>query len=262
MLALYGSVGVVAGLAQAVYLGAAFVLAAHLLGRARRRRDLAPFLLGVNLLCAMGFGYLLCSAGMAVAFLAPEGSPRLVAALLGAGYAATILGLAAALVFQWRVFWPGARWPLALVAGFLGAMVVGWGGGLASGALALGRYEGGWVWLLCAGTLGANLWVGIEPLVYHAKIRKRVRLGLAEPLVADRFLIWGLGSLARAAMVLLGPVSQLVLDRLGAEARLSYASVTLVVASLLGLSASVAYWLTFNPTAAYARWVERRYRAA
>ena len=69
MLALYGSVGVVAGLAQAVYLGAAFVLAAHLLGRARRRRDLAPFLLGVNLLFAMGFGYLLCSAGMATAML-------------------------------------------------------------------------------------------------------------------------------------------------------------------------------------------------
>jgi predicted membrane chloride channel (bestrophin family) len=37
--------------------------------------------------------------------------------------------------------------------------------------------------------------------------------------------------------------------------------VTLVTASLLGLATSVAYWLTFNPTAAYARWVERRYRA-
>ena len=32
-------------------------------------------------------------------------------------------------------------------------------------------------------------------------------------------------------------------------------------ASLLGLATSLAYWLTFNPTAAYSRWVERRYRA-
>jgi hypothetical protein len=261
MLELYGSVGVVAGLAQAVYLAAAFVLAAHLLGRARRSRDLAPLLLGVNLLLAMGFGYLLCSAGMAAAILTKEAPPRLVAGLLGSGYAATILGLLAALIFQWRVFWPGERWPLALVAGFFAAMVVGWLGYAASGALATGRYQGGWVWLLYAGMLGTNLWVGVEPLLYHRKLRKRVPLGLAEPLVADRFLLWGLGSLARAAMILMGPLSVLALDRLGADARLSYSAVTLVAASLLGLATSVAYWLTFNPTAAYARWVERRYRA-
>jgi hypothetical protein len=260
MLALYGSVGVVAGLAQAIYLGAAFALAAHLLGRARRRRDLAPFLLGLHLLLAMGFGYLLCSAGMATAFLSPQGSPRLVAGLLGTGYAATILGLCVALVFQRRVFWPTARWPLALMGAFVAAMLVGWSGYAASGQLATGRYQGGFVWLLYAGMLATNLWVGIEPLVYHAKLRKRVPLGLAEPLVADRFLLWGLGSLARAAMILLGPLSQLVLDRLGADARLSYSSATLVLASLLGLATSVAYWLTFNPTAAYARWVVRRYR--
>jgi hypothetical protein len=261
MLALYGSVGVVAGLAQAVYLGAAFVLATHLLGRARRRRDLAPFLLGLNLLLAMGFGYLLCSAGMAAAMLTEQPSPRLVAGLLGSGYAATIAGLCAALVFQWRVFWPAERWPVALMGVFLLAMLAGWLGYATSGALATGRYQGGWVWLLYAGMLATNLWVGIEPLVYHAKLKKRVRLGLAEPLVADRFLLWGLGSLARAAMILLGPLSALVLDRLGAEARLSYSSLTLVLASLLGLATSVAYWLTFNPTATYVRWVERRYRA-
>lgn len=261
MLALYGSVGVVAGLAQAVYLGAAFVLAVHLLGRAQRRRDLAPFLLGVNLLFAMGFGYLLCSAGMATAMLSAEPSPRLVAGLLGCGYAATILGLCAALAFQWRVFWPGERWPLWLMGLFCAAMVVGWAGYAQSGVLATGRYEGAFVWLLYAGMLATNLWVGIEPLVYHAKLRKRVRLGLAEPLVADRFLLWGLGSLARAAMLLLGPLAELALSRLGAEARLSFSSLTLVLASLLGLATSVAYWLTFNPTAAYSRWVERRYRA-
>jgi hypothetical protein len=261
MLALYGSVGVVAGLAQAVYLCAAFVLAAHLLGRARRHRDLAPFLLGVNLLFAMGFGYLLCSAGMATALLSAEPSPQLVAWLLGCGYAATILGLCAALVFQWRVFWPGERWPLGLMGVFFVAMVAGLAGYARSGVLATGRYEGAWVWLLYAGVLATNLWVGIEPLVYYAKLRKRVPLGLAEPLVADRFLLWGLGSLARAAMALLGPLAELVLSQLGAEARLSFSSVTLVLASLLGLATSVAYWLTFNPTGAYTRWVERRYRA-
>ena len=261
MLELYGSVGVVAGLAQAIYLGAAFLLAAHLLRRAKHSRELAPLLLGLNLLLAMGCGYLLCSAGMATATLAKDASPRLIEGLLGAGYAATILGLAAALLFNWRVFWPGQRWPLALGGCFLAAMVVGLLGYAASGLLATGRYSGGWVFLLYAGMLATNLWVAIEPLLYHAKLKKRIPLGLAEPIVADRFLLWGLGSLARAALVVMGPLSELALDRLGSDARLSYSSVMLVLASLLGLATSLAYWLTFNPTRAYARWVQRRYRA-
>jgi len=260
MLALYGWVGVVAGLAQAVYLVAAFVLAAHLLGRARRRRDLAPFLLGLNLLFAMGFGYLLCSIGMAVAMFSPDPSPRLVAGLLGPGYAATITGLSAALVFQWRVFWPGARWPLALMGLFFAAMVGGWTGYLLSGGLATGRYEGVWVWLLYGGMLATNLWVGIEPLVYYAKLRKRVPLGLADPLVADRFLLWGLGSLARAVMVVMGPAAVLALELFDADTRITFSAATLMTASTMGLAASLAYWLTFNPTPAYERWVERRYR--
>ncbi len=261
MLELYGSVGVVAGLAQAVYLGAAFALAAHLLRRAKRSRELAPLLLGLNLLLAMGCGYLLCSAGMATAMLAKDASPRLIEGLLGAGYASTILGLSAALLFNWRVFWPGRRWPLALGALLLAAMLAGAVGYAASGVIASGRYQGGWVWLLYAGMLATNLWVAIEPLLYHAKLKKRIPLGLAEPIVADRFLLWGLGSLARAAMILIGPLSEAALDRLGADARLSYSSVALVLASVLGLATSLAYWLTFNPTRAYARWVERRYRA-
>jgi hypothetical protein len=259
MLELYGSVGIVAGAAQLVYLVTAFVLASHLLARAQQGRELAPLLLGVNLLLAMGFGYLLCSAGMATALLASDASPRLVAGLLGAGYGVTIVGLFATLVFNWRVFWPERRWPLALVAGFAALMVSGWIGYAATGGLATGRYEGVWVLLLYAGMLGTNLWVGIEPLLYHRKLARRVPLGLAEPLVTDRFLLWGCGSLARAAMIVLGPISEAVLSQLDAEARLSYSALTLVVASALGLFTSVAYWLTFNPTAAYTRWVERRY---
>jgi hypothetical protein len=78
--------------------------------------------------------------------------------------------------------------------------------------------------------------------------------------VADRFLLWGLGSLARAVMVVMGPAAVLALALLDADVRISFSAATLMVASTMGLAASVAYWLTFNPTAAYERWVERRYR--
>ncbi len=260
MLELYGSVGIVAGLGQAVYLVVAFVLAWHLLARARRNRDMAPFLLGIQLLFAMGFGYMLCAAGMGLALLSKTPSTSLVEALLASGYGCTIVGLFAALWFERRVFWPEARWPIALIAGLTGAMAVGWLGAAASGGFETGSYASGWVRLLTAGMLGTNLWVGIEPLVYHRKLAKRVPLGLAEPLVADRFLLWGLGSLARAALILLGPLAEAQLAVLGGEARNSFTASTLVIASGLGLATSIAYWLTFNPTPAYVRWVERRYR--
>jgi hypothetical protein len=260
MLELYGSVGIVAGLGQVVYLVAAFVLAWHLLARARRSRDMAPLLLGIQLLFAMGFGYLLCAAGMGLAMLSATPSRVLVQTLLAAGHGATIIGLSAALLFERRVFWPDARWPLALMAGLMAAMGIGWLGAITSGAFSTGSYASGWVQLLTAGMLGTNLWVGIEPLLYHRKLARRVPLGLAEPLVANRFLLWGLGSLARAALILMGPAAEALLPVLGGEARNTFSAVTLVIAGSLGLATSVAYWLTFNPTPAYARWVERRYR--
>ena len=262
MLELYGSLGIVAGLAQAVYLTAAFVLAWHLLARARRSRDLAPFLLGLQLLFAMGFGYLLCGAGMALAMLTSTKDPALVSTLLAAGHGSTIVGLSAALWFERRVFWPDARWPLALMAVLVAAMGIGWLGATTSGAFETGSYASGWVQLLTAGMLATNLWVGIEPLLYHRKLAKRVPLGLAEPLIADRFLLWGLGSLARAALILMGPAAEAMLAGLAGDARNSFSAVSLAAASGLGLATSVAYWLTFNPTPAYVRWVERRYRGA
>jgi len=261
MAGIQAALQIVAGLAQLAYLGVAFVLSSHLLARARRTRDLAPLLLGLQLLFAMGFGYLLCAAGSALATLSAQPSAQLVSALLGAGNAATIVGLSAALVFCWRVFSPGERWPLWLGGGCFGALLAGWLGSAASDAFATGSYANGWFLLLNAAMLAINLWVGIEPLVYHAKLRKRVRLGLAEPLVVDRFLLWGLGSLARAALVALGPLAELCLRNLGDEGRQTFTALLLVAMGALGLGASVAYWLTFEPTPAYVRWVQRRYRS-
>ena len=93
--------------------------------------------------------------------------------------------------------------------------------------------------------------LGADELGYFAAVAYLV---LAASLV--------IGSLARAAMLALGPLSVPVLDRLEGDARLVFSALTLMAASGLGLATSVAYWLTFNPTAGYARWVERRYRPA
>ena len=43
---------------------------------------------------------------------------------------------------------------------------------------------------LCTANL---LWGAVESLRYYALMRRRLRLGLADPLVTNRFLLWGLG---------------------------------------------------------------------
>jgi hypothetical protein len=258
-LEIYGSIGLLAGIVQAVYLCAAFSIGIDLLRRARRERRLPELLLGLHLLLSMGVGYLLVSAGVAAGQLSEEPPRHVMAPLLAAGYAATIVGLMATLVFTHRVFRPGQRLGLVFV---IAASVVMWGGWLAygaSGGFSRGTFEGGAAWLLLGGMIAANGWVAFEPLHHYLQLRRRVRVGLADPVVTDRFLLWGLGSLARPIMILLGPVAEYGLSHTSGAFLSAVPPTALGLASILGLGTSVAFWLAFVPTAPYRRWVEARF---
>jgi len=61
-------------------------------------------------------------------------------------------------------------------------------------------------------------------------------------------------------MIFLGPLAEVSIGH-GAESDAVVVSLTILLGASLGLGTSVAYWLTFNPTGAYVRWVTRRYRA-
>jgi len=253
----YGWIGIAVLAAQAAHMTTAFGLGGLLLVRAQRMRDLLPALLGLQLLLAMGIGYLLLAAAAVIDQFAPERSVAGVAALMGVGYLSTIAGLLATLVFTHRVFRPGLASGHALVWSIGGLMLIGW--------LAFGVVEGfdpgfrgTWFFIMLYGIVAANLWVAWEPLRYWVVARRRLSLGLAEPLVVDRFLLWGLGSLARTAMALCGPAADRLIPLLGADSHLLASAVVLCAASGLGLFASVSYWLPFFPTRAYIRFVERR----
>ncbi len=119
------------------------------------------------------------------------------------------------------------------------------------------------MWIMIGGILAANLWVALEPLSYRRQLLRRLRLGLAaEPLVVDRFLLWGCGSLARTAMVVAGAITSLIEQRVLPETTLIMTVTVLVFVSACGLFTAVAYWLTFFPTQRYTRWVSRRYASS
>jgi hypothetical protein len=258
MLEIYGSTGIIAGIAQAIFLVTAFGVGGLLLQRAGRSGDPHQRLLGWHLILAMGVGYLLLSIAVATIELGIAMNPTLRGALVGFGNLATGAGLFATLIFTRNVFRPespaanAAVWILsALMAG--GFAVYGLTGGFPSAS-----YESWGAGTMMAGIVGTNLWVSWEPLRYHAMMRRRLKLGLAEPLVVDRFLLWGVGSASRLVLVLFGVGSALWVRHLDPGTALAFSNLVLGGTSVCGLVASVAYWLAFHPTPAYRRWVERR----
>ncbi len=258
MLELYGSLGIVAGIAQGIYVAMAFGLGGMLVVRGVGGGEWAERTLGAHLLLSLGVGYVLLSAGVASVELGAEIDPRLLTQLMGWGYGATILGLMATLHFTRRVFRPQARWAIVLACGATARMWMGWAGYGLDGGFARGRFEGAWLWLMLAGMLLTNVWVAFEPLHYWTGMRRRLRLGMADPIVTDRLLLWGCGSLARVVMVLVGPLSAALLRQVPESEQFTISASVLVLASACGLFTSAAYWLAFHPSARYARWTQLR----
>jgi hypothetical protein len=103
--------------------------------------------------------------------------------------------------------------------------------------------------------LAAYLWTGWESLRYHGLMRRRVRLGLADPAVCDRLLLWGLMALVVAAGVLLNTVA------LALQISIFESPWILLGSSATGLAQALLLVLAFAPPRAYLAWVRARARA-
>jgi len=110
-----------------------------------------------------------------------------------------------------------------------------------------------WDPMAVAGFAVAFGWVAVESLRYHALLRRRLALGLADPVVTNRFLVWGAGAAATSVLVLV--LLGLYLQGITLLANSLSASVLVTVS---GMVMSVVPWLTFAPPAAYLRFVARR----
>jgi hypothetical protein len=103
------------------------------------------------------------------------------------GIAASVLCMIA---FTRLAFRPDGGAARALSWLLVGALLVGFfGSGLAGDWIGL-RNDLAWVWLEQIAVTVVYGWAALEPARYHLLMRRRVTLGLAEPLVANRFLLW------------------------------------------------------------------------
>jgi hypothetical protein len=148
----------------------------------------------------------------------------------------------------WRLFRPQQRWAAAGVVVAAAAMAGHFAASLA-GFDPGGRRGGLEFWLLNVVGGGAYLWNTLESLRYHALLRRRVRLGLVDGDLANRFLLWGLAG--GSAFLLFG---------LGMANRISgggLAGAAMIGQPLCGFASGLCIWLAFFPPAAYARFVAR-----
>ena len=224
------------------FLAVSLVVGLRLLGLARRTRALPERAIGLNFLLAgvLGYGLLLAAESLRI-FPEPWAGRASFA-----GVTAISLGAAAVAVFSRAVFRPasaGARLALRGLELWLALGVLG------SWALHVEGVEagpGGWLgrWAPNLGLLVAYAWAAFEPLRFAASMRRRARIGIGDPLVANRLLLWGIGTAAITAVTAIHLVAQLL-----GHYELPPALVGIV--SLLVLVTAVAEWLAFFPPRAY-----------
>ena len=231
-----------------IFVLAASVVGLRLLALARRTRQLPELLVGSGFALIGLLGYPLAMG---------SGFGRgTVAEIHFAAWLAGVLlmngGLACLWTFTALVFRPGRPWALALVAALSVA-------GLAS---ALGSFSAlsdappemlsfrvapYWAALGQLSSAAGFAWIGVESRQQLGMARRRQALGLSDPVVSNRFLLWVLFSGSTLGMnvansgALLAGVS--AVESLPVQAAMA----------VLGLSASACMYLAFLPPAAYRR---------
>lgn len=227
------------------FLTVSVVVGARLLLLARRTRKLPELAIGLNFLLAGAVGYALLLAAESMRVLPAPWDGR----ASFAGVTAISIGAGFVALFSRAVFRPNS-----LAAGFAVLVLFAW---LALGVfgswmlhiLGIDGGLGGWLgrWGPNLGLLAAYGWAGFEPLRFHLLMRRRMRIGMGDPLVANRLLLWGIGTVAIAVVAAIHLVAQLF-------GRFELPQSWIGVVSLAVLTAGVAEWLAFFPPRA---WRER-----
>jgi hypothetical protein len=257
---------VLAGLVTALNLVLSLVVGLRLLAKARRGGWPAP-----ELSLAL---YFLLSAFLAtppqILVYGGMGDPRLAVsesasqALLAFAMLAMAIGAGAIYVFTWKTFRPEAVGAKAIVAAGCTSLALGYAIEALHEGFAPVVFAGLGHWIGWAGRTAAMLGVAIESFRYWLLLRRRLRLGLADPVVTNRFLLWSLfaaGSTlnyvadlaSRGLYWWLYRTVQPVPEHLAATV-----GPTIIVTMVLGVLSAVTLFLTFFPSPAYRRWLEAR----
>jgi hypothetical protein len=219
----------------------------------RRTRRTPELSIGLGFFLVAGLGYPLMAlsgiGGSSVAELDPW--------IFGAGLGVISLGVVSLQSFTRQAFRAGQGWATALVAlTFLAAVVICWGSvrSMLTASPETPPVEAGQGWLLGVRLLfeAWYVWTAIEGLLEYRQARRRLKLNLSDPIVVNRFLLWGVMGVF---LTLNGAVAAW-LEWQGASPLVDLAPALVLAAN--GGVAGLLILLTFMPPQAYVHFVRRR----
>lgn len=224
------------------------VIGGRLLLAGRRSRK-APELAYGTALLLMGIGAII----RLVVFGILGGGPEYHHLVIGAG-ATRLLNLVALSCGILVIFRPGVGWARLLVLAFWG---LGAGGLAAVVAHPGGAAEAGGIYQL--GDLASALvviWGSVESFTYYGKMRRRLALGLADPVTTEQFRIWGTSFALAAAAGLVLTIASTVL-----RGPITGTPSIMAIVQVCLLGTITLTWLAFFPPRILREWVRNRYDA-
>ena len=186
MLKLVGLLGLMA------FVAASLVVGVRILLLARKTRGLPETFMGLSLVLAGAFGTGLSVLPLLWTSLSDAASD----ALMASANITNHVGYLLLFVFVWRVFRPSEKWALALFLSCSAVLVLG-GIGLAI-SLAPGETltrptgpAATWLSVSLLARLVGYTWAAAESFHYYGMLKRRLKLGLADPVMTSRFFYWG-----------------------------------------------------------------------
>jgi len=239
---------------------AAFVLVSLVIGLrlvllSRRTGERPELYLGLGILGTAVLGY-----GLQIASVVLRGGPdaanevtSTMAALTGVGKVLHDAGVTLVLLFVLTVFRRQETGARVLFGVAVATIWIGMVGQALHGGFRDLMDRNLFFWLEYAITWAYPLWGAYESFRYHGQMRKRVKIGLADPLVANRFLLWGLASMGTFTAIWFASWPTLLPDPKSAA---PFQTFNYLATAAVGICTVVAYSLAFLPPAWYRRRIE------
>ena len=153
-------------------------------------------------------------------------------------------------VFTRQVFRPEGPWAAWLVYGIAVLMIGGVGGSALGGDWEGFSISNRWFWLEWAGYTIPFGWAGSEAFAQYRQARRRVRLGLCDPGVCNRYLLWAMFGAMQVCLSLL-----LLAQYANYEATSQFTATWDILIGGLEIVSVTVISLVFFPPAFYQRWI-------
>jgi hypothetical protein len=160
-------------------------------------------------------------------------------------------------VFTRQVFRPACPWAVWLVSGIAVLMVGGVGGSALRGDWEGFSISSAGFWAEWLGYTVPFGWAGTEAFVQYRQAKRRMQLGLCDPLVCNRYLLWALFGVTQVCLCLV------ILPQYSEYETTSQFTATwdTLIGGLEIVSVTLIS-LVFFPAARYQRWIQRAALAA